>query len=594
MLDIEKQLEQIMKKYGMSYEAYYKDSLADIIQQILQKAVEKYGPKLIVRGLKKSDTDKYPILSLLDEQAEIVGVVDLHPFDTVVKFEGKNGAREVPFVKNDVEIRKENCDIYLINTLYQGKNIYYEVKEDMQAKGIGVVDLYKTIRTKYSLAPSKLYEEYGTERDFSHNHIWNKLNCFRENRTQENLVELLGVCLYLRDFTSFFRYVEEGKEIVAKAEKLQKLVEEIKAFMRKIKEQIQIREKSLKKKDIIIHWIDQVSYSELFLMPKLQERIQKELFFQNAYAVTPYTRPVARMIFWQEFRGITDENSQSVDCKYKEKRLEDSQLYQNIKCSDYDFQVCGYVKQILEKESVGTEMCEFSVASTVHYFQMLNKLLNASKPIFGIIHILNETHEPYVSPESGLDNKSFEFQSAYGESKEKIQISAAYADEIMDFYTKLMGDNIVGIYMSDHGKWEDIDRRRYQDIAMHTILGITNLGIKGRVERIVSYQHFGDIVEWVLKMATPEEMFFNDLPIYSEGFKAAIRERTEDVMEIYSGYKGVNTSRDKYVQLDNGEEYYFLKSENEKNNHIHDMAYEERINELREKCHRLEEKLYKN
>lgn len=593
-MDIEKQLDKIMEQYGISYYCYYKDSLAEIIEEILQEMVEKYGTKIIIRGLKKSNVGEYPILSLIEKKAEVVGVVDKAPFAQRVRFLGKQGEKTVPFRKDDVEIKKEDCDIYLINTLYHGKNIYYEVKKHMEAKGIGVIDLYKVIRVKYSMAPSKLYEEYDGERDFSYNQVWYSVNSFRANRTQENLKKLLGVCLYLRDFTSFFRYVEEGKKIIEKSEELQKLVKEVQEFLKEIKVQIQAREKKMECKDVIVHWIDQISYSELSLMPKLQERIKKGLFFENAYAVTPYTRPVARMIFWKEFRGIADENFRNRNGEYEEKTLEDSGLYKKIRQADYDFQVCGYVKQILEQEAVGTEMCEFSVATTVHYFQMANKLLNTTKPIFGIVHILNETHEPYISPEAGLENKSFEFQAPYEESEDKIQISATYADEMMDFYAKLLGDKMIGIYMSDHGKWEDIDRRRYKDMAMRTILGITNIGMKGQVERVFSYQYFLELVDWVLKMAKPETMFFNDLPIYSEGFKAAIRERTEDVMEIYSGYKGVNTSIDKYVQLDNGEEYYFLKSEHEKSNHIHNMKYRERVDTLREQCQKLEEKLYTN
>ncbi len=594
MLDIEKELDGIMEKYGMGYEVCYKESLKSVICEIIQKAVQQYGKKIIVRGLKKSNLGKYPILSLLEEQAEVVGVVDLHPFDNIVRFEGKHGLKEVPFVENGVKIEKKSCDIYIINTLYQGKNIYYEVKDELQAKGIGVIDLYKMIRTNYSLAPSKLYDEYDKERDFSYNLIWHEVNVFRKYKNQESLEKLLSVCLYLRDFVSFFRYVEEGKDIVNRTKKIQELVKEIQNFLGKVKRQIEIRERSLKQKDIIVHWIDQLSYGELFMLPKLSKRIQNALFFENSYTVTPYTRPTARMMFWKEFRGITDEHSKKVNGEYEEKSLEDSTLYQKIRHSDYNFQVCGYVKKILEKEAAGLEMCEFSVASTVHYFQMINKIINASKPIFGIVHILNETHEPYVSPESGLENKSFEFQNAYAESKEKIEASAAYADELIDFYTELIGNNSVGIYMSDHGKWEDIDRRRYQDTAMHTILGITNIGLRGRVERTFSYQCFEELVEWVLKLAAPEEMFFNDLPIYSEGFKAAIRERTQEVEEIYSGYKGVNTSQDKYVRLDNGQEFYFLKSENELENHVFDLTYEERVNELRQRCNELEGNLYKN
>lgn len=235
-------------------------------------------------------------------------------------------------------------------------------------------------------------------------------------------------------------------------------------------------------------------------------------------------------------------------------------------------------------------MSEPLVASSFHYWRFLRDLLLSEKPVLGIVHIFGETHEPYSSPESVVKNYSYEFYRSYNASKEKIRRSAAYADRVIQFYTELFGAKTVNLYMSDHGKWEDIDRRRYKDESMHTFLGITNLGIRGEVERMFSYQHFDLLIDWLLKMASQEEMFFCDLPIYSEGFKRAIMERGEENTEIVQGYTGVRTDLDKYVRLDSGQEYYFIQPD-ETHNRIQDPQHQKRIRYLKLRHETLKEKV---
>jgi len=285
------------------------------------------------------------------------------------------------------------------------------------------------------------------------------------------------------------------------------------------------------------------------------------------------------MIFWKQFRG---ENFRELSGRYEERELKDSGLYRQILDAGYELEILGLLKQIVYQDM--DTYFDVSTASGVLYFQMLDFLLNSEKPVFGMIHILNETHEPYISPEAGLENTTFEFSDSYESAANRIAVSAEYMDEVIDFYDSLLGEKVINIYMSDHGKWEDIDRRRYKDEAMHTILGVTNTGICGKVERLFCYRDFDKLVSWTLEMAKPEEMFFNDIPIYSERFKAAIKARTDDMEEICAGYNGLNTRTDKYLCLENGKEYYWLKEEGETENYIHDRKYEARIKQLRSRC----------
>lgn len=572
-MDINKELDLIMDKYNLGRLKYLRESLGEIIKNELENAVRLYGNRIVVRGIKYRENGDYSLCALAEQCGDITAVVDQKVFSERLLLPS---GKEVPFHEIDWKPSKEICDIYLINAVYKGQDIYYQEQERLGDQGIYVMDLYKIIRMKYSIPLDKAFDEFTEEIDYTHNRIWLAREKFLQDRSWESFQELLGECLSLRDFVSFFKYANEEKEMISQKETLGNLKEDIETFLKKIKEEFDKKKERQEYRDIIVHWIDQVSYGERMLLPGLEKKLESGLAFQNAYTHTPYTQPTVRMIFWKQFRG---ENAAGTPGGYDKRNLKDSELYNRIQDAGYELEIFGFLKQIIDKDA---DTCfAMPTASGALYFQMLNVLLNSEKPVFSMVHILNETHEPYMSPEAGLENTSFEFSDSYESAAKRITISASYMDEVIDFYDSLLGEQVINIYMSDHGKWEDIDRRRYKDEAMHTILGITNIGVHGTVERLFSYRDFYKLAGWVLEMAGPEEMFFNDIPVYSKHLKIGIMERTGDTEEICAGYSGVNTRTDKYVCLDNEKEYYLLKKDGETENHMDDRKYADRINRLR-------------
>lgn len=584
-MDIEKKLDSIIEKYHIAEKVRFQESLSDIICFELQGAVKKYGNKIVVRGVKYHENGEYYLCRLVDNIGNITAVVDQNPFSDKLAVSSE---KTVDFFRDSWTPSKEECDIYLINAVSKGRNIYYEVKEKLEPKGIYVIDLYRSIRIKYSIIVDRPYDDYQNEYDYTHNLLGKVRREFLLNKSLENLRRVLGTCLVLRDFVSFFKYMEEEEERIKSEAELLELKAEVEDFLRGIKEELRSRKKTVGNKDIIVHWVDQISYDEGSLLPKMRSRMQNGLDFANAYTHTPYTQPTARMIFWKEFR-----KDRNVFRGYEEKKMEDSELYQKIVSEGYHFEICGYLNQILFKD-YSRDYNKENVVSGMHYFRMLNCILNSEKPVFGIVHVLNEAHEPYMSPEADWENRAFEFYDSYRSAQEKIVLSARYADDVMDFYDGLFGDGMISIYMSDHGKWEDIDRRRFKDEAMHTLLGVTNTGICGKVERLFCYHDFDKMVRWVLEAAKPDEMFFNDIPIYSEGFKTVIRERAEEHEEICAGYCGLNFADEKYVCLENGREYYYRKSDGESRNYIEDEEYRERVEYLRSRCDECKKSVFGN
>ncbi|MCC8028106.1 MAG: hypothetical protein LIP16_22710 [Clostridium sp.] len=311
MIDIEEELEAIIKDNGLQAFDLLKTRLERIIGDILQNAVIKHGRKIIIRGLKPSEKTIHPFVSLVSQYGEIVSIVDRAPSADQI-FYGQGKAAPVLGCNDSLLKSKESqCDIYIINSLYNGKNIYYEEKERLLKKGIYVIDLYTEIRRTYSVCLGKEYEYYTVERDFTHNRLQEAISDFRADPNENTLTRLLSICLSMRDFVSFYTYMKEGIKFLGQSAFLVKIHRDINRLLQKIQEEIESRNKLCHSRDIILHWIDQVGYDELRLLPKVSAHIHQGLIFLNSYTVTPYTKPTVRMIFWKDFRikEKSDENN---------------------------------------------------------------------------------------------------------------------------------------------------------------------------------------------------------------------------------------------------------------------------------------------
>lgn len=585
MFDLDNDLDKIMRKYGLPEPPLAKDRIADAMRRVVFEYTSKYGSRIIVRGLKYSSKGEYPILDLISEYGNIVAIVDKSPFADEIQL--KNGNKIKIF--DEKNARNVECDVYIIHSIYQGRNIYFELMTSN--KKFQIIDLYTELRIRYGIAPRRTYDEYEKERDFSHNKTYEAYQLFQRCRDVQHLKQLLSACLSNRDFITFYEVIDEISGTKIDNNIIYGLKKDIDQILNKIKLYMEMRNTN-STSDVIIHWIDQASYEELKYYPLLKDKLDKGLFFENAYAVTPYTSATETCIFYpEEMHGLNKTNQKEI---ISERGLESSEIYQNILNNGYDFVMMGYMSEKCMPEK-RNEYTQFMVASSVYYWNMLNHIIHTQKPVFGVIGCLSETHEPWMSPRTEPYNPSFEFNGRYSMSENKMQKSAQYFDKVVSFFSELFCPKTINIYMSDHGKWEDINLRRYSDYAMHTILGITNIGIMGKVTRIFSYRYFAEMIRWVMQCAHEEtsEHIFGDMEIRSTGFKSVIRNSIEsfytneqDVAQIYSdiccGYEGIKTARDTYIHLNNGNEIYYL-NEDERINRIDESKYGSRINSLRKK-----------
>lgn len=583
MLDINNELDCILKKYGIYKKDLLRTRLETAICQIVSESIKKYGKRIVVRGLKYSENG-YPLLKLLSEYGNIIAVVDKKPFADTVCVD-KQMELNILDLEHATDIE---CDVYIINSKYQGKNIYYDVISSKQNKC--VIDLYTEMRVRYGILGPKLFEEYEEEIDLSSNKIRDAYILFERERNIENLESLLGKCLINRDFITFNEVLDGATDLIEGNERIYTLREEIDGLLKEIKKCIAERRKK-QKQDIIMHWIDQVGHDELEMFPKLSNLMEKGICFENAYAVTPYTVATELCLFYKDIPTLLDRNAIN---KLMEGGINSSFLYKTVTDKGYSFVLTGGMAADWPHSK--NEYTEFMVASSVYYWNMLNSIINSEKPVFGIVGCLAETHEPWMAPKCSENNPSFEFYGSYQLSKSKVATAAQFYDEIINFYTDMLGVHTVNIYMSDHGKWEDINLRRYDDFAMHTILAVTNIGITGKVVRLFSYRYFLQLIDYILFCADGEtqQHVFGDTELRSVGFQKVVQSRVKEVTEsdeqmkelqsdICSGYQGIKTDYDTYIKLGNGKEIYFLNEDKKQTNQIKELRYRSRIEMLREK-----------
>ena len=563
MFNVMAEIDKVINKYGIEKEKYLKVHIEQLMGEILQEAVSKYGKRVIIRGLKATKSEIHPFLSFVSRYMDIVGIQEQTLQENGFIF--VSSEKKVPILPLSDKI--VDCDIYLINALISGQGIKYEMEGHLKENKIAAVDIYFELKQRYGVALGKSYDFYDREYDCTSKRIKDAMEKDRVERTEGSLKNLLGQCLCIGDFTSFFRIENEETERINYSEELKQLIYDVKQLIKRIKGAVEERKyKFGGRKDIVWHWIDSINYDEIGLLPRVEKRIKKGMFFSEAYSPTPYTRPTVRTIFWREFRR-KDGGKKGA---YVPRRLTDSNLYQEIIRQGYHFEVCGSVKKIIDPAYELAEESELCTAASMYYLRMLHTILMSEKPCFVLVHVMAETHMPFVSPWENIKGGGYMYSDVWEKVEEKINISAEYADAVIDFYSELLDQQSIGIYMSDHGKWGFIERRRYKDESIHILLGITNIGIAGNVSRLFSYEKFDCLVQWILQLNknSVDEMLFGDMEIYSEGYKGSARKQKGDIEDICTGFVGINTTEDKYVVLDNGKEYYFLKEEKESINRI--------------------------
>ena len=79
----------------------------------------------------------------------------------------------------------------------------------------------------------------------------------------------------------------------------------------------------------------------------------------------------------------------------------------------------------------------------------MERWLSSEKPCFYIFHILEESHEPNISPDLQAFTDT-RFKSPLQERQR--QTALAYLDQCLALYNEMAGDT-VQVFLSDHGQY---------------------------------------------------------------------------------------------------------------------------------------------
>lgn len=397
------------------------------------------------------------------------------------------------------------------------------------------------------------------------------------------LHKIIKEYLMIKDFRNAFHYMDifvANQYLGYKQYK--KLKSELMDFLEEIKECISKRNK----KDIIINWVDALSYYDINRFPFLSEKSKKGINFENAYTVMPWTTETTKTILFGEY---------PIEGKlFLKERLgkENVKLIKNLSENGYGFAYCGMAKF--------AKMFDESVSAPISYYEnkysgsmrkqwdALAIMCYSEMPMCILIHTLKETHEPFICGEGNtfISFRSSEKEWNRKECKIQAKISGEYINNQLEFYEKFYGENAIEIYMSDHGR---VGNSPMNENKIHVMLSINGKNMhQDRIYSMFSLVKFSDLIKKII-MNENNWIDLTDNYVLIENLDAYSEQVVQDTMsgkltsDEMLQCRGVVTLTDRYFLYRYGKEYYF-KNRESKENEIDNPQYKDRIQELKTLC----------
>lgn len=460
-----------------------------------------------------------------------------------------NIGKEIYLSEDIQNLRKEKALVLLWDAQEKKKAIDNLWANDF----ILVIDLYEEMRFYYNyIFVSPIYI-CDLSKDYTYNWLLKVYNVWRERQDGVSLANLIRETLIRYDFVLAFEYIDEYiKKGFTDVELYRCLKQELENFLDRIKQAIKLRNQ----KDIIVTWLDQLCYSELEDCKFLKEESKDSLFFENSYTITPYTEPTIRYIFGQERTYL---QSYLAKKKLEKSNFFDSKLLKYLIRKGYDIYFLAPEENMWECYGKNSNT---NFPGTIRFWEALEVMLSNNNPLFLLIDILRETHEPFWHPRIREIIGMQLVRTDYNDARVCQQIDAAkdYIDREIEFYSQLFaGKNQIKIYMSDHGKWNRLTDRRYMDKALHTILFVKGDNIcQEHIRELFPLCDFELLIRRLLEDRNlklgREWIAFEDTFIFNPDLQKIINESNlSNGEEIVAAFQAIQDKRRKYVCLSNGE-----------------------------------------
>lgn len=353
------------------------------------------------------------------------------------------------------------------------------------------------------------------------------------------LRDALFLALYIKDFITAKALID-SYELIDGDKIYQSLWKDIEAVLLEMQSMIKKR----KHRDIIMYWIDAVSYEASVGMPYVRKEIENGICYTNAFTVTENTKPTFKSIFCQK-RQVDDRAYRLLTVK-----KEDATVVNKIVSEGYDFKVfSGYMTSAwLDEAFLSQRYFERNSTCSEVLWNTFENLLLSDRKQFSLSHFLLETHFPYFSAD--MEIETFENDS------ERVKTGRSYVDKQLAFYNSLIGNKSTKIYMSDHGLGDFCTK-------YHVLFNICSECVSPQImNELISSLDFGTLILKVIRgeaiedgMLSHEYVQIQDIPAYA---KERIRKTLENgwLPEIgYLGHIGVVTKKYIYLKFEDGREW---------------------------------------
>ena len=472
------------------------------------------------------------------------------------------------------DIAKMEVD-YLILGSYAYRQVFYENLDALNYQG-KVIDLFSCLGDYIEDHYMDYKTVYQTKQEYLKGDKSDKIELLRK---------LIKEYILLKDFINAFSCIDEYvKYRYPDFECFRELKEDLLMLLAKIRNTVNQRSG----KDIIINWIDALSYYDIPSFPFLYQKMQSGVSFENAYTVMPWTTETTKTILFGKYP--IEEKLFLID------RLSESNaaLLKTLDENGYIFGYCGMPKFAkLFCDSVVAPVSYFSnkfSGSMQKQWDAINILCQNEKPMCILVHTLRETHEPFICGEGETFNYYGSTEETWSQEgcKRQAEISGKYIDKQLEFYEKLYPENAVEIYMSDHGR---VGNSPMSEKKIHIMLAINGSGIlRESVNAMFSLVNFPELIKKIVlgqsdwNKLTNEYIIIENLDAYDERVVSTMLSGKFGTDEMYQ-CRGIVTLTDRYYLYAYGKEYYFRdRWSNE--NEIHNPKYKKRVNELKKKCGR--------
>lgn len=563
-MDINKALDRILIKYGI-----INTTSLDKAIELIQKLENSYlaGRKI---GLYGVGIEAEGLLHFISNH-----VTDLKIYVCFDKTIRKYKYREI-IVNTDVRPIECITDVdldYIILGSYTYRDVFLKNLNEMKYKG-EIVDLFGTM------------EEYIGNHYTDYDRVYKVRQAYRKAE-KDDKIRLLGALIkeyiLLKDFNHAFCYIDEyvGKRYTY-YERYLGLKKDLKILLDQIKKNINRR----KKKDIIINWIDALSYYDIPDFTFIQQKEKEGVCFKNAYTVMPWTTETTKTIL---YGGYPIEDKLFLEEFISADR---AKLLRILQENEYRFVYCGMPKFAkLFDSSVITPLCHYEnkfTGSMQKQWNALHTLCCCEEAVCILIHTLRETHEPFICGDGdtfiqfGSTERDWQQEDCIRQAKK----AGEYINGQLAFYENFYKENAIEIYMSDHGR---VGNSPMDEKKIHIMLTISGGNIQHEsVEGMFSLVRFPELIKKIImntpswKSLTSDYVLVQNLDAYNElVVEDTLAGRlTRD--EMYQ-CRGIVTREDRYYRYAYGKEYYFTSAES-KQNEMGNPEFRARVLELRRLC----------